>query len=129
MTKKELSQLFYLNREIQRNKDKLARLRGRATSTTSSISGMPHAAGISDKTALAAEIAYLDGIIDAQIRQTFYEYNRLIAYINSIGDSATRQVIELRFVNGLTWQQVAYSIGGDNTADSVRKICDRHLKI
>lgn len=128
MTKKELSQLFYLNREIQRNKDKLARLRGRATSTTSSISGMPHAAGISDKTALAAEIAYLDGIIDAQIQQTFYEYNRLIAYINGITDSATRQVIELRFVNGLTWQQVAYSIGGDNTADSVRKICDRHLK-
>ena len=129
MTKKELSQLFYLNREIQRNKDKLARLRGRATSTTSSISGMPHAAGISDKTALAAEIAYLDGIIDAQIQQTFYEYNRLIAYINGITDSATRQVIELRFVNGLTWQQVAYSIGGDNTADSVRKICDRHLKM
>lgn len=89
---------------------------------------MPHAAGISDKTALAAEIAYLDGIIDAQIQQTFYEYNRLIAYINGITDSATRQVIELRFVNGLTWQQVAYSIGGDNTADSVRKICDRHLK-
>lgn len=128
MTKKELSQLYYLNREIQRNKDKRERLRSRATSMTSVITGMPHAAGINDKTSLATEIAYLDGIIDAQIQQTFYEYNRLLIYINNIGDSLTRQVIELRFMNGLSWQQVAASIGGDNTEDCVRKICERYLE-
>ena len=128
MTKKELSQLYYLNREIQRNKEKRDQLRCRATSMTSVLSGMPHAAGVSDKTALAAEIAYLDGIIDSQITQTFYEYNRLIAYINGIDDSLTRQVFELRFINRLGWQQIAFSIGGGNTASSVRHICERYLE-
>lgn len=127
MTRKELSQLYYLNREITRNKEKRDRLRCRATSTTSSITGMPHAAGISDKTALAAEIAYLDGIIDAQITQTFYEYNRLVAYINGIDDSLTRQVMELRFINRLGWQQIAFSIGGGITASGARMISERYL--
>lgn len=89
---------------------------------------MPHAAGISDKTALAAEIAYLDGIIDAQIQQTFYEYNRLVAYINGIDDSLIRQIMDLRFINRLNWQQIAFSIGGGNTADGVRKACERYLE-
>lgn len=129
MTRKELSQLYYLNREIQRNKEKRDHLRSRATSMTSVITGMPHAAGINDKTSLAAEIAYLDGIIDAQIAQTYYEYNRLIAYINNISDSLTRQVMELRFINRLGWQQIAFSIGGGNTADGVRKVCERYLRL
>jgi len=120
--------LYYLNREIQRNKEKRDRLRSQATSTISFLSGMPHATGISDKTALAAEIAYLDGIIDAQIAQTYYEYNRLITYINGIDDSLTRQILELRFVNRLNWQQIAFSIGGNNTADNVKQICCRYLK-
>lgn len=128
MTRKELSQLYYLNREITRNKEKRDRLRCRATSMTSVLSGMPHAAGISDKTALAAEIAYLDGIIDAQIQQTFYEYNRLVAYINGIDDSLIRQIMDLRFINRLNWQQIAFSIGGGNTADGVRKACERYLE-
>lgn len=49
-------------------------------------------------------------------------------YIESIEDSLIRQIIALRYINGLTWEQVAASIGGNNTADSVRMLCDRFLK-
>ena len=49
-------------------------------------------------------------------------------YIETIDDSLLRQIITLRHVNGLTWDQVAASIGGGNTADSVRMIHDRFLK-
>lgn len=49
-------------------------------------------------------------------------------YIESIEDSLIRQIIALRYINGLTWDQVAASIGGNNTADSVRMLCDRFLK-
>lgn len=49
-------------------------------------------------------------------------------YIESIDDSLIRQIIALRYINGLTWEQVAASIGGNNTADSVRMLCDRFLK-
>ena len=49
-------------------------------------------------------------------------------YISNIDDSLIRQIISLRYVNGLTWDQVAAHIGGNNTADSVRMMHDRFLK-
>lgn len=49
-------------------------------------------------------------------------------YIGNIDDSLIRQIIILKYVNGLTWEQVAASIGGNNTADSVRKAAERFLK-
>lgn len=48
-------------------------------------------------------------------------------FIGEIDDSLTRQIITLRYVNGLTWGQVAAHIGGGNTADGVRKQCHRYL--
>ena len=53
------------------------------------------------------------------------EINR---YVESIDDSLLRQIIYLRHVNGLTWDQVAASIGGGNTGESVRKMHDRFLE-
>ncbi|NFD28808.1 RNA polymerase subunit sigma-24 [Clostridium botulinum] len=48
-------------------------------------------------------------------------------FIEAIEDSLTRQIISLRYINGLTWEDVANSIGGNNTADSVRMLCNRFL--
>jgi hypothetical protein len=48
-------------------------------------------------------------------------------YIHTIDDSLMRQILSLRYINGLTWEQVAAHIGGGNTADSVRKAADRFL--
>ena len=49
-------------------------------------------------------------------------------YIQSIDDSLIRQIITLRHIDGLTWEQVAARIGGNNTPDSLRKMHDRFLK-
>lgn len=48
-------------------------------------------------------------------------------YIDNINDSLIRMAISLRYVNGLSWRQVAYSIGGGNTADSLKQACKRFL--
>jgi hypothetical protein len=128
VTIKDLSQLYYLNREIERDKRRLAELENAAQSCTAKITGMPHGSGTGDKIGLyAAEIADLRGIIELNLQKCWYELNRLNRYISSIDDSLTRQIFTLRFVNGLPWQQVAYSVGGNNTADSVKKICYRYL--
>lgn len=127
MTKKELSQLYYLNREIEQEKRRKHELEDAATNTASKISGLPHVSGISDKTAIAAEIADCEKIIEAKIQQSVAEYNRLNRYILSIDDSLIRQIMQYRFISGLSWTQVAFRIGGDNTADGVRMICNRWL--
>ncbi len=52
----------------------------------------------------------------------------IFEWVEGIEDSLLRQVIILRHVNGLSWRQVAREIGGGNTADSVRKMHDRHFE-
>lgn len=128
MTKKELSQLYYLNREIEQEKQRLRELEAAATSITPRITGLPHLSGKSDKTAIAAEIADCKAVIEAKINLSIVEYNRLNRYIAGINDSLIRQILSYRYVNGLTWAAVAHCIGGNNTADSVRKLLDRFLE-
>lgn len=112
MTKQELSQLYYLNREIEHLKDRITELECIATSSTSRITGMPHTTDISDKVSkYAAEIADLKELLDLNLKKCFYELNRLNRYIESIEDSEMRMVLSLRYINGLSWQQVAFSIG------------------
>ena len=120
MTKRELSQLYYLNREIDRERTRLAQLEAAATSTTSTISGLPHAGTISDKTAIAAAIADSRAIIEAKISLSVIEYNRLTRYIADIDDSLIRQILKLRYIDGLTWQRIAFEVG-ENDESYVRR--------
>jgi hypothetical protein len=128
MTRKELSQLYYLNRDIQKEKDKLFALESAATSITSKITGLPHVGGISDKTSIAAEISDTKDIIEAKIKQSVIEYNRLNRYICGIDDSLTRQILQYRFINGLEWNEVANCIGGNMNENCAKKICSRYLR-
>lgn len=129
MTLKELSQLYYLNREIEMDKRRLQELEVKALPGSQVLTGMPHTPGVKDKVGeYAAEIADLRGIIEAKHQQCLYERSRLERYITTIEDSLLRQVFTYRFVNGLPWQQVAACIGGSNTADGVRMMCNRYIK-
>lgn len=127
MTKKELSQLYYLSKEIKTKEEQLEQLKAIAESTTAQLTGMPHASGANDKIGkTAAEIADIKALIQLKIQEYWHEYNRLMRYINDIDDSLVRQIMTLRYINGMTWNAVADTIGG-NTDDSVRKMHDRYL--
>jgi hypothetical protein len=129
MTLKELSQLYYLNREIEMDRRRLLELEAKALPGAQVLTGMPHAQGVADKIGqCAAEIADLKGIIEAKHQQCLYERSRLERYINGIDDSLTRQIFTYRFVSGLPWEQVAACVGGGNNAGSVRMLCYRYLK-
>ena len=131
MTLKELSQLYWLNREIardQRRLDELSRLAGSASAAP--LTGMPSAPHNNESKVerMAAEIVDLQAIIATKQIQRIHECARLERWINTIPDSLTRQVFSYRFVDCLSWVQVALSIGGGNTADGVRKRCYRYMR-
>lgn len=89
---------------------------------------MPKGNMIGDKLATyAADIADLKTLLDLNIRKYYYELNRLNRYIASVDDSLTRMIMTLRFINGLSWRQVAYSVGGNNTDENVKKIAYRYI--
>ncbi|MEG1011026.1 MAG: hypothetical protein RSD27_11030 [Ruthenibacterium sp.] len=127
MTKRDLSQLWYLNREIGQEQERREQLRAAATGTGAQLSGLPGGGALSDKTAIAAQIADIDAMIAAKVQRYAAEYIRLSRYIATVEDSLTRQILTLRYVDGLSWTAVAAHIGGGNTADSVRMAHNRFL--
>lgn len=158
MTVKELSQLYHLNREVEmdqkrladldfeirKDEERLAFLEAKSASVSSpAYDGMPkNPSGdnrlelqISDIVELRDLIAHKKALrsecamtIHAKQILCLTERNRLERYIADVPDSLTRQIMTLRFINGLGWWQVAYSIGGNNTGDSVRMNVKRYLE-
>ena len=52
----------------------------------------------------------------------------LDAYFADIRDAQTALIFDLRFRKCLSWQQIADDIGGNNTEDTVKKICYRYIE-
>lgn len=128
MTKKELSQLYYLKREIREQQKRLEELETAATSCTAKITGMPHGTGINDKIGkYAAQIADLKGLLDLNLKKCFYELNRINRFIESVQDSEMRMILTLRYMQNLSWSRVAKTMNYQD--ESVpRKRHDRFLK-
>lgn len=89
---------------------------------------MPKRGPDPDRVARAAvEIALLRDTIEEIQRRRLEQWRSLYAYIDTIEDSHIRQIMALRYVDGLSWTQVARRMGGGYTADSVRKAHVRFL--
>jgi hypothetical protein len=128
MSKKDLSQLYCLDREIKMQKKRLSELESKVISCSMNISGMPQGKGVFDKVGeYGAEIADLRELIELNIKRCFHELNRITRYINAVDDSFIRGILTARYVMKLSWTRVAAEVGGNNTSDSVRKAHDRFL--
>ena len=129
MTLRELSQLYYLEKEISDNEKRLEKLRQKGIGSPE-LSGMPHGSdGTSGPTErLAVELTDLEAIISAQRIQAIHEEARIRRFIADIPRSRTRLIFTYRFIDLLAWESVASILGPPNTAESVRKLCYRYLK-
>ena len=130
MTVKELSQLYYLKKEIQRDEQRLKELeRMKRAIPGPKLNGLPRAKKMPESRVerIVADIVDLQAIIEAKQEQITHERARLERYIVGIEDSMTRQIFTCRFVDGLSWNAVADAVGGGNTDESVKKTCYRYL--
>ena len=128
MTRRELSQLYYLRREINSDRERLAKLEAAATSASPSNGAGGGSGTPTDRTSLAVEIASLKSLIYDKICREEKELLRLMNYISGVEDSLTRQILTARFVDNLSWTAVAIRVGGGNTATTVRQRCNRFLR-
>ena len=129
MTTKELSQLYYLSKEIAMNREHLARLEAIANSTTPQLTGMPGTVGAKDRLGkVMAEIMDVKAILELNLQKYWYEYNRLTRYIADIDDSLVRQIVKYRYEELRSWEEVAAKVGGGNKVGSLQKSLYRYLK-
>ena len=128
MTKAELEQIYYLNRELKMWETELERVRCKSL-VGSPLPGNSHGSGVSDKVADRAErIIELENRIIAKRDEIQRLRDEAVEYIYSIPDSLTRQIIYYRCVSLMSWRRVAYEVGGYNTAESVRQIYSRSMR-
>ena len=135
MDKKQLKQLRYLKNEIKILKEQIENLD--YTITTDSVKGsspyfpyVEHSIKITgiDTEDYNRKTRRLQRKLERRVEELLDLVEETNDFIESIDDSLIRQIISLRYINGLTWEQVAAHIGGNNTADSVRKVAERYLK-
>lgn len=53
--------------------------------------------------------------------------NKVEEYISGIEDSRMRRIFRYRYIDDLSWQQVAYRMGRKHTAEGCRKAHNRYL--
>lgn len=118
LTAKEIK---YINKEISRLKAKVIRLENETTNTSVKLSDMPGSDGSSDKI----------GNIVAQIADIQREIQRLEILRNSALNRLSRDIFEenclfMRLSLRYSWAKIAVQVGGNNTADGIRMMCERH---
>ena len=129
MTKEELKQIYYINKEILMWQKELDRLQCKSLVKGQEITDMPFGSGTSDKVAdLAIEIVDTKAVIKGMLAEIQIQRRKIIDYIEGIDDSLLRQVMFLRNVSCMSWGRVANEIGGSNTENSVRMIYNRHFE-
>lgn len=125
ITKKDLEQIKYLKSEILNLESKIHTLRERCEKTTSSITDMPKGVkSLDNKEILVDTMLLLE-----QHKKTYTK--RLLEiekYIFEIDVFYIKNIIRYRYIECKSWTQVARLIGGNNTADGVRKSLDRFFE-
>ena len=128
MTKPELEQIYYLNRELKMWETEFERVRCKSL-VGSPLPGNSHGSGVSDKVADRAErIIELENRIIAKRDEIQRLRDEAVEYIYGIPDSLTRQIVYYRCVSLMSWRMVAYEVGGNNTEESVRQVYSRFMR-
>ena len=128
MTKDELMQVFYLNKEITAWKDELERIKNISVPSAMRF-GTKSNGKIADKVAdTVLSIAQTEQKIRKKLVELECARDRITNYILDIDDCQTRLIFKLRCLDLLNWNDVADEVGGMNSEYSVKKRFYRYLE-
>jgi len=129
MDKKTLYRLFYLPKQIELKKRQIQRIMERLTAMSPNLSGMPHGSGVHDKVGDGVvELVTKKEELEEMKRGYEQEEKQINDWIDAIEDPQIRTIVELRFREDMSWNEVADFIGGNNSENSVRMLLNRYLE-
>ncbi|MHB9925505.1 RNA polymerase subunit sigma-24 [Clostridium botulinum] len=135
MNKEELKQLRYIRSEIEVIKKQISDLD--YTVATDKVRGSSSHFPYVQRSFTITGVDFLEynrkaerlrRKLNKRIKELIDLVEKTNEFIEDIEDSLTRQIISLRYINGLTWEEVAANVGGGTTTESVRKVAERFLK-
>lgn len=127
MTSKQLDQVFHLTREKNELEKMLIDTPEISAVRYDSI-GVRNSGISSPVQTIVEQREKIRELISMKLAEISVAEREIFEYICSINDSQMRRIMRLRHIELKNWLQVANAIGGNNTADSVRKMHDRFLQ-
>lgn len=127
MTEKDMGQIYYLNKEIERLNEELNWMECKSMMKSPILTGMPFGGGVSDKTAdYAVRIEEIKNLIDISVKKLLYTRAEIERFLQEIEDPELRLIIRLRSINHLGWQEIGEELGMDRRTASrkYQKFCD-----
>ena len=127
MTSKQLDQVFHLTRE----KNELGKMLidpPEISAVRYDSIGVRNSGISSPVQTIVEQREKIRELISMKLAEISIAEREIFEYICSINDSQMRRIMRLRHIELKSWLQVANTIGGNNTADSVRMMHDRYLK-
>lgn len=127
MTASEFNRHYLSVVDLRRAEELLACLEA-ASLSAARLTGAP-ASGLPGRKveALTVEITEARDAVSALRARVAETEPEIVRYIEAIEDFHTRTMFRLHYLRGMSWRQVAATVGGGNTRDGVKKICYRQM--
>lgn len=119
MTEKELNQLYWLKKEIEQQQKRLSKLRLVSNIRRPVLTDIPKST--EQKNIIeyyVINVVDLENIIKSNIERCIEETKKIESFIATINDSEMRQIVTLRSIQGLTWEQIGQKLNSDRTTVS-----------
>jgi hypothetical protein len=85
-------------------------------------------AGYGRSERVQAQIKVLGKTYEDKLLRLYASRRDVETMLDGITDGKARVIIRYRYIDGLTWQQIADKLGGNNTEESTKKYCQRVLQ-
>lgn len=129
MTIEELKQYQHLQGEVRFWQKELEKTMQKSYVKTPQLTGLPGSKTLPDPTAQRAiEEGEILQTIRMMQRRSARMLREIAAFIKEVEDPLVRAIIYGRYIKGMTWNQLAATIGGKNTPDSLRKMHNRYFR-
>lgn len=119
MTMEELSELYYINKEIEQIQKELYDLKNKNFFKNSILSDMPKGGERLDEfVAYVDDVKTLENMLQYSLRKLQEKRKRIESFLEGIEDSELRLIMRLRAVNNMKWEEIAGEIGLERTTVS-----------
>lgn len=119
MTVEELSQIYYVNKEIKSLQRELAELKQKNFYKPNIITDMPRGGEAKEQNLeYVNDILMIEDLINYSLRKLQYERKRVEEFLGTIEDAELRLIMRLRVVNNMKWEDIGREIGMERTTVS-----------
>lgn len=119
MTVEELSEIYYINKEIKSLQLELAQLQQKNFYKNNIMSDMPRGGEAKEASfEYVNQVMELEDLLNYSLRKLQYQRRKVEEFLNTVEDAELRLIMRLRAVNNMRWEDIGRELGMERTTVS-----------